>query len=99
MKKTLITLIALSAILFAPVVQAESGEATEGKAQTTCPVMGGSIRKSLYVDHDGKRIYVCCKGCISAVKSNPEKYIEKLESDGVKLEKVDGAVDSASDED
>lgn len=61
----------------------------ELKPQTTCPVMGGKINKDLYVDADGRRIYVCCKGCIGAVKKNPEKYIEKLEEKGVTLASVD----------
>lgn len=58
----------------------------EVKLQTTCPVMGGKINKSQYVDHDGKRIYVCCMGCIQKIKENPEKYIEKLEKQGVVLD-------------
>ncbi len=57
-------------------------------AQTTCPVMGGKINKNLYVEHEGKRIYVCCKGCIDAVTKSPAKYIEKLEKEGVTLEAV-----------
>lgn len=59
------------------------------KIQTTCPVRGGKIDKELYVDAKGKRIYLCCKGCASAVKSNPEKYIEKLEKQGVTVESLD----------
>lgn len=58
------------------------------KKQTTCPVMGGEINKDLYVDAKGKRIYVCCKGCIEAVKKNPEKYIEKLAEQDVTLEEA-----------
>lgn len=56
--------------------------------QKTCPVMGGKINKELYVDAEGYRIYVCCKGCVSAVKSDPEKYIKQLKADGVELEKA-----------
>ena len=56
--------------------------------QTTCPVMGGKINKGLYVDHDGKRIYMCCKGCTAALKKDPKKYIKKLENQGVTLTKV-----------
>ncbi len=60
----------------------------EVKAQETCPVMGGKINKADYVDHDGKRIYVCCKGCIAPIKKDPAKYIKALEADGVTLERV-----------
>jgi hypothetical protein len=59
--------------------------------QKTCPVMGGKINKELYVDAEGCRIYVCCKGCISAVKADPEKYIEKMKADGVEPEKAPAA--------
>ena len=45
------------------------------KPQTTCPVLGEPIDKNLYVDYNGKRIYVCCADCIEKVKKNPEKYI------------------------
>ncbi|MFN2287236.1 MAG: hypothetical protein ABR578_02765 [Chromatocurvus sp.] len=55
----------------------------EIKLQTTCPVMGGAIDKNLYVDHEGKRIYLCCKGCEAPVKKDPVKYIKALEDKGV----------------
>ncbi len=58
------------------------------KAQTTCPVMGGKIDKKLYVDVNGKRIYVCCKGCIKLVKADPAKYLKKLHKQGVQVESV-----------
>lgn len=58
--------------------------------QTTCPVMGGKIDKKLFVDHAGKRIYVCCRGCIAAVKADPAKYIKKMESAGITLDPAPG---------
>lgn len=58
-------------------------ETKEGIAQKTCPVMGNLIDdKNLYVDHDGRRIYVCCQSCVEEVKKDPEKYIKKLEEMG-----------------
>lgn len=56
--------------------------------QTTCPVMGGEINKNLYYDYKGKRIYVCCSGCVESLKNDPEKYIAKLEKSGVIIEKI-----------
>jgi len=67
------------------------GTAEATKAQTTCPVMGGKINKSLYVDYQGKRIYVCCPDCLPKVRQDPAKYVEKLEDAGVVLEKVPAA--------
>ena len=57
-------------------------------AQTTCPVMGGKIDKASYVDHQGKRIYVCCAGCLGEIKKDPAKYIKKLEGMGQSVESV-----------
>ena len=56
--------------------------------QTTCPIMGGAIRKDIYADYDGKRVYFCCNGCVSTFKSDPAKYIKKLEDAGVTIEKA-----------
>lgn len=56
--------------------------------QTECPVLGGKINKSLFVDYQGKRIYVCCSGCIGKVKADPEKYIKALEAKGIVLDET-----------
>lgn len=67
------------------------GNVAEGqtiKKQTVCPVMGGQVNTNIYVDADGKRVYVCCKGCIVEVKKNPAKYIKKLENDGITVAKL-----------
>ena len=61
----------------------------EGKPQTTCPVMKGSpVNKSLYVDAEGYRIYVCCCGCLREVRANPAKYVAELQAEGVELERA-----------
>ena len=64
----------------------------EVKHQTACPVMGGQVNTNLYLDAAGKRIYVCCTGCIGEVKKDPEKFIKKLEAEGITLDKTPGAV-------
>jgi hypothetical protein len=56
------------------------------KAQAMCPVMKNKINKKLFVDVEGKRIYVCCPPCIKKVKKSPAKYIKILEDKGVKIE-------------
>ncbi|MDA3924427.1 MAG: hypothetical protein PF904_07000 [Kiritimatiellae bacterium] len=73
-----VSLVSLS--LFA--VEAKNKPAQTVVAQKTCPVMGGKIDKSLYVDADGKRVYVCCAGCIAKVKADPDKYIKVLADKG-----------------
>jgi len=61
-------------------------EKKELKEQTTCPVMGGKIVKEQFVDHEGKRIYICCAGCRAPLKKDPAKYIKQLEDEGITLD-------------
>jgi len=63
-------------------------EALAVKKQTTCPVMGGAVNTNVFFDYEGKRIYLCCKGCLAAIKKNPAQYVAKLEKEGVVLDKV-----------
>ena len=61
----------------------------EGKPQTTCPVMEGkAVNPKLYVDADGYRIYVWCRGFVSAIKADPAKYIAKMKAEGVEPQKA-----------
>lgn len=66
----------------------DAGQLAAKKAQSTCPVMGGNVNKALFVEYDGKRLYVCCKECLETVKKDPAKYISKLENNGLALEKT-----------
>jgi YHS domain-containing protein len=77
------------AVLMVGYVLAE--EKTTPKPQTTCPVMGGKIDKNIFADHEGKRVYFCCKGCIPEFQKDPAKYIKKLEDEGVTFEKTSEA--------
>ena len=93
--RTMFTIIAMTAVvgyskdmnhLTTPPASKDIGEKTELIPQTTCPVMGGKIDKSQYVDYQGKRIYVCCPGCKATIEKDPEKYVKKLESMGQSVE-------------
>jgi len=68
----------------------KGAKAAEGNAQTTCPVMGGKIVKTIFADHDGKRVYFCCAGCDGKFKADPAKYIKKMEDAGIVLAKAEG---------
>ena len=72
-------------------VEAPAQVKSAPKRQALCPVMGGAVNTNLYADAEGKRVYFCCGGCISAFKKDPAKYIAKLEKDGVSLEKAPAA--------
>jgi peroxiredoxin/YHS domain-containing protein len=61
---------------------------TAGKAQTLCPVMGGPIDKTIYADYKGQRVYFCCAGCKAQFEKDPEKFLKKMDDDGVSPEKV-----------
>ncbi|MBU4198399.1 MAG: hypothetical protein KKG09_09260 [Verrucomicrobia bacterium] len=66
----------------------DAGQAVAKKAQTTCPIMGGAVNTNIYADADGKRVYFCCKGCPAEFKKDPAKYINKMEKDGITLDKA-----------
>ncbi|MBP7829153.1 MAG: hypothetical protein KA248_04475 [Kiritimatiellae bacterium] len=72
-------------------VKAAGGAGAEVKAQSQCPVMGGAVNKSIYVDHGGKRVYLCCNACVSTFKADPEKYVKQLAEAGVQLEEAPSA--------
>jgi len=46
--------------------------------QTTCPVMGGKIDRSIYTQYKSQRVYFCCAGCEEKFLSSPETYVSKL---------------------
>lgn len=46
--------------------------------QKLCPVTGeplDSMGGPIPVSTDGGKIYVCCQGCVKAVKKDPQKYL------------------------
>lgn len=93
MKSTMLGIgLLVGGLLAAPAaLRAEDAAPAPEKAitlQTTCPVMGGAIDKNLYVDHDGKRVYICCKGCEAPLKKDPAKYIQKLEAEGITVARL-----------
>lgn len=47
-------------------------------AQTVCPVTReklGSMGPPIPVQVKGQTVYVCCEGCVNALRRNPEKYL------------------------
>ena len=75
-----------------PAVEKQADHPTAGDgtkelvAQTTCPVMGGAIDKSIYVDKDGKRIYMCCDHCTEELTKNFDENVKKMAEKGEKPE-------------
>ncbi len=58
------------------------------KMQTVCPIMGNPINKEVFADHDGKRVYFCCAGCIDKFNADAAAFITKMEKDGITLAKT-----------
>lgn len=56
---------------------AKNGEAAEPVSQA-CPVMGNRVNKNIYIQKDGRRVYICCKGCTKRVENNWAKTLDKL---------------------
>jgi len=53
--------------------------------QTVCPIMGGKIVEKLFVDHGGKRIYMCCEGCREKIEKDFARIAKKIQAGGVTL--------------
>ena len=84
MKLSKILLVSLVVLAFA----APAFAAEQPKTQTVCPVLGGNIDQKVYVDYQGKRIHFCCQGCDAEFKKDPEKYMKKVQDQGIILEKA-----------
>ena len=51
--------------------------------QKICPVSNeplGSMGMPIKVTVDGRDVFVCCEGCVDELRSNFQKYADKLES-------------------
>jgi YHS domain-containing protein len=46
--------------------------------QTKCPVSGKDIDTSVVSEKDGKKVYLCCEGCVAPYENDPAKYADKL---------------------
>ena len=58
------------------------------KPQTQCPVMGGKIDSTVYVDLQGQRVYFCCSKCPPKFKADPDTYFKKAAEQGVLFENI-----------
>ena len=59
-------------------VAANSDKGAFEKEQTLCPLTQKMIDKEAYGDYNGKRVYLCCNGCLARFKNNPERAMKKL---------------------
>jgi YHS domain-containing protein len=62
----------------AAMIEEATEEVVAAAEQTTCPVMGGAINKSIFIEYQDKKVYFCCEPCKDKFKEAPEQYIAKL---------------------
>ncbi|MHB8079939.1 MAG: YHS domain-containing protein [Candidatus Krumholzibacteriia bacterium] len=65
-------------------IAAGAGAAPADKAapQTTCPVTGKPIDRSVSTTYEGQKIYFCCPQCVAPFLKDPETYLTKLGAQG-----------------
>ena len=74
-----------AADMVVPMTQLQATAAAIAR-QKVCPVSGqplGSMGKPVSVEVQGRTVYVCCAGCIDAVKADPNKYLAMISSQQV----------------
>ena len=53
------------------------------REQRFCPVSGeplGSMGAPIKMEVQGRKVFICCAGCEDALRSEPEKYLAKLDT-------------------
>ena len=48
------------------------------KVQVTCPVTGEPVDRKTFIEHDGKKVFFCCKGCLGKFQKDPDRYKVRL---------------------
>jgi len=61
---------------------ARNKEAADPVSQV-CPIMGNRVNPALFVEKDGYRIYMCCRGCTKPIQNNFGKVLQKLSDQAV----------------
>jgi|WetSurMetagenome_2_1015567.scaffolds.fasta_scaffold352431_1 YHS domain-containing protein len=87
-----VMILLVTSIGFAFTVEQKKADSTEApktfKNQTVCLITGEKIDTSSHIDIQGQRIYMCCDGCASKIKADPDKYFKKAADQGILFENV-----------
>ncbi len=87
LKKTIALLFGMI-FLIQVCIATETGHEKPVITNKTCPVMKGNpVKKELFVDYKGKRVYLCCAFCKKKFSETPEKYLKDLPQFNVHDEK------------
>jgi YHS domain-containing protein len=78
------------ALIAAPIFAGQEGTGSGNavRLQTTCPVGGEKIDKTVHADHEGHRVYFCCENCKAAFEKEPATYVKKLQDQGITVAKL-----------
>ncbi|MEO1129617.1 MAG: DUF2231 domain-containing protein [Planctomycetota bacterium] len=75
----LLAFIAAAPAMAAQVSSSDGPGEETGLTNTVCPVMPDeAVDPSFFLDHDGSRVYFCCRRCVLRFEQNPEAYAESL---------------------
>lgn len=95
MKKISIVLVVMMMFGGVAFADAASGTVTDA-GNKICPISGGAVSGSAFVEHQGVRYGICCAACAKKFQADPEKYLAKLaEKEG--KSGVAGAMESAAE--
>ncbi|MCC8108630.1 MAG: hypothetical protein LIQ30_06200, partial [Planctomycetes bacterium] len=57
--------------------RARNGDAAEPGSEA-CPIMGNRINRQLFLEKNGRRVFMCCKGCTKRLQNNWDKAVDTL---------------------
>ncbi len=89
MFRLLVAFAGIMILVFGTIEVTATVDSAKKTEQKICPVMGGKINPELYYIYKGKKIYVCCPGCIAILKKNSDKYLEKMQKEIEEAKKKD----------
>jgi hypothetical protein len=66
-----------------PLAKLSEADHARALAQKFCPVTDealGSMGTPIKVTVEGRDVFLCCEGCVDALKADPAKYLAKLDA-------------------
>jgi hypothetical protein len=83
-----------------PMADLTDAERSAVLAQKVCPVTNeplGSMGSPIKVTVEGRDVWLCCDGCVDAIKKDPAKYLAVLDAPPVSEAEAPAPGDAASE--